>query len=148
MDKKINKKCVAAMLLLNSAAWLLFLMMDAIAELLLNDDGILDYGLFSIPCLLTVLYILFEKRLFDVVRFRAKYNLLLTVSFVLTDAVLGGITWLLCLGANIWLIPQPNRGWFSLNGIEYLIFPFTYGITSLILGFLMKLTAYIVHRRK
>ena len=140
MDKKEKEKCVAAMLLLNIVAWVLFLMMDAVAELLLNMDGILDYGFFTIPCVLTVLFITFEKKLFDTVRFRAKYNLLLTISFVLFAAVFGGMAWILGM-EDIWLIPQANRGWFSLNGIEYLIFPFTYGIVSLILGFVLKLVS-------
>ena len=105
MDKKEKERCVTAMLLLNIAAWLIFLIME--------------------------------------------YNLLLTVSFVLAATVLGGIVWFLCLTMNIWLIPQANRGWFiSLNGIEYLIFPFTYGIISLILGFVIKLITYIVYRKK
>ena len=144
MDKKEKERCVTAMLLLNIAAWLIFLIMDAAAELLLNEDGVLDYGFFTIPCVLTVLYLIVEKRLFTMVRFKAKYNLLLTVSFVLAATVLGGIVWFLCLTMNIWLIPQANRGWFiSLNGIEYLIFPFTYGIISLILGFVIKLITYI-----
>lgn len=149
MDKKEKERCVTAMLLLNIAAWLIFLIMDAAAELLLNEDGVLDYGFFTIPCVLTVLYLIVEKRLFTMVRFKAKYNLLLTVSFVLAATVLGGIVWFLCLTMNIWLIPQANRGWFiSLNGIEYLIFPFTYGIISLILGFVIKLITYIVYRKK
>lgn len=148
MDKKEKERCVTAMFLLNIAAWLIFLIMDAAAELLLNEDGVLDYGFFTIPCVLTVLYIIVEKRLFAMVRFKARYNLLLTVSFVLTAAVLGGIVWFMCLTMNIWPIPQANRGWISLNGIEYLIFPFTYGIISLILGFVIKLIAYIVYRRK
>ena len=149
MDKKEKERCVTAMLLLNIAAWLIFLIMDAAAELLLNEDGVLEYGFFTIPCVLTVLYLIVEKRLFTMVRFKAKYNLLLTVSFVLAATVLGGIVWFLCLTMNIWLIPQANRGWFiSLNGIEYLIFPFTYGIISLILGFVIKLITYIVYRKK
>ena len=149
MDKKEKERCVTAMLLLNIAAWLIFLIMDAAAELLLNEDRVLDYGFFTIPCVLTVLYLIVEKRLFTMVRFKAKYNLLLTVSFVLAATVLGGIVWFLCLTMNIWLIPQANRGWFiSLNGIEYLIFPFTYGIISLILGFVIKLITYIVYRKK
>ena len=149
MDKKEKERCVTAMFLLNIAAWLIFLIMDAAAELLLNEDGVLDYGFFTIPCVLTVLYLIVEKRLFTMVRFKAKYNLLLTVSFVLAATVLGGIVWFLCLTMNIWLIPQANRGWFiSLNGIEYLIFPFTYGIISLILGFVIKLITYIVYRKK
>lgn len=149
MDKKEKERCVTATFLLNIAAWLIFLIMDATAELLLNEDGVLDYGFFTIPCVLTVLYLIVEKRLFTMVRFKAKYNLLLTVSFVLAATVLGGIVWFLCLTMNIWLIPQANRGWFiSLNGIEYLIFPFTYGIISLILGFVIKLITYIVYRKK
>ena len=149
MDKKEKERCVTAMFLLNIAAWLIFLIMDAAAELLLNEDGVLDYGFFTIPCVLTVLYLIVEKRLFTMVRFKARYNLLLTVSFVLTAAVLGGIVWFMCLTMNIWPIPQANRGWFiSLNGIEYLIFPFTYGIISLILGFVIKLITYIVYRKK
>lgn len=149
MDKKEKERCVTAAFLLNIAAWLIFLIMDATAELLLNEDGVLDYGFFTIPCVLTVLYLIVEKRLFTMVRFKAKYNLLLTVSFVLAATVLGGIVWFLCLTMNIWLIPQANRGWFiSLNGIEYLIFPFTYGIISLILGFVIKLITYIVYRKK
>lgn len=149
MDKKEKERCVTATFLLNIAAWLIFLIMDAAAELLLNEDGVLDYGFFTIPCVLTVLYLIVEKRLFTMVRFKAKYNLLLTVSFVLAATVLGGIVWFLCLTMNIWLIPQANRGWFiSLNGIEYLIFPFTYGIISLILGFVIKLITYIVYRKK
>lgn len=149
MDKKEKERCVTAAFLLNIAAWLIFLIMDAAAELLLNEDGVLDYGFFTIPCVLTVLYLIVEKRLFTMVRFKAKYNLLLTVSFVLAATVLGGIVWFLCLTMNIWLIPQANRGWFiSLNGIEYLLFPFTYGIISLILGFVIKLITYIVYRKK
>lgn len=148
MDKKEKEKCVAAIFLLNIAAWLFFLMLDAIAELLLDMDGILDGGFFTIPCVLTVLYFIFEKKLFDTVRFRAKYNLLLAISFVLIAAVFGGIAWILCF-EDIWLIPQGNRGIFGgLNGLEYLVFPFTYGIVSLILGFVLKLVSYILYRRK
>lgn len=148
MDKKEKEKCVAAIFLLNIAAWLFFLMLDAIAELLLDMDGILDGGFFTIPCVLTVLYFILKKKLFDTVRFRAKYNLMLTVSFVLIAAVFGGIAWILCF-EDIWLIPQGNRGIFGgLNGLEYLVFPFTYGIVSLILGFVLKLVSYILYRRK
>lgn len=148
MDKKEKEKCVAAMLLLNIAAWLLFLMMDAVAELLLDMDGILDGGFLTIPFVLTVLFIIFEKKLFDIVRFRAKYNLLLAMSFVLFAAVFGGIAWILCM-EDIWLIPQGCRGFLGgLNGVEYLAFPFAYGIVSLILGFVFKLVSYILYRRK
>ena len=96
MDKKEMEKCIAAMLLLNILSWILFLMLDAVAELLLDTDGILDGGFFTIPCVLTVLYFIFEKKLFYTVRFRAKYNLLLPISFVLFTAVFGGIAWILC----------------------------------------------------
>lgn len=72
----------------------------------------------------------------------------MTVSFVLIAAVFGGIAWILCF-EDIWLIPQGNRGIFGgLNGLEYLVFPFTYGIVSLILGFVLKLVSYILYRRK
>lgn len=148
MNEDERKKCLIAMALLNIAAWVLFIMMDAVAELLLNADGIFDYGWFTIPCILTVLYMVFEKKLFGVVRFKAKYNLLMTGSFILMVVILGAIAWFLCLTLDIWLIPQPSRGWFDLNGIEYLIFPFTYGIVSLILGFVLKLISYILYRRK
>lgn len=147
MNGKIIEKCVAAILLLNVLAWLIFLMMDAIAELLLNESSFLDAGLLSIPCILTVFYIILEKKLFGTVRFNAKYNLCMSASFIIFDTLFGAIVWQAAEN-DIWLIPQGGGSFFNLNGIEYAMFPFTYGIVFLILGFVIKLISYIVYRRK
>lgn len=148
MTKKEKVKCVIAMFIWNIAAWSLFMLMDAVAEFWLDEDGVLDSGLLTIPIVLTVLYAVLEKKLFGTVRFEKKYNRLLVVSFILITAVFGVIVGLLCLEWDIWLVPQQSRpGFMRLNGAEYVVFPFTYGLVSLVLGFVIKLTAYILYRR-
>ncbi|MBD5520274.1 MAG: hypothetical protein HDR03_03485 [Lachnospiraceae bacterium] len=142
------KKCVIAMFLLNVLAWIIFLMMDAIAEFLLNKSYFPDLGCFSIPCILTVLYMILERKLFATVRFNAKYNLCMAASFIMFASLFGAIVWLAVIN-DIWLIPQYERGpLFDLNGVEYLFFPIAFGIVSLILGFVIKLISYILYRRK
>ena len=142
------KKCVIAMFLLNVLAWLIFLMMDAIAEFLLNVPYFPDLGCFSIPCILTVLYMILERKLFGTVRFNAKYNLCMAASFIIFTSLFGAVVWLAVIN-DIYLITQYERGpLFDLNGVEYLFFPVAFGIVSLILGFVIKLISYILYRRK
>ena len=89
-----------------------------------------------------------EKRLFGTVRFNAKYNLCLSASFIVFDTLFGAIVWQETITNDIWLIPQGGGSFFNFNGIEYGLFPFTYGIVSLILGLVIKLISYILYRRK
>lgn len=147
INREIIKRCVTAMLLLNILAWLIFLMMDAIAELLLDELGLLDSGLLSIPCILTLFYMILEKKLFGTVRFNAKYNLCMSASFIIFVTLFGVIVWQ-AVTYDIWLIPQGGGSFFNLNGIEYGLFPFTYGFVSLILGLVIKLISYILYRKK
>lgn len=142
------KKCMIAMFLLNVLAWVIFLMMDAIAEFLLNIPYFPDLGCFSIPCILTVLYMILERKLFGTDRFNAKYNFCMAASFIIFASLFGAIVWLAVYN-DIWLIPQYKRGLLlDLNGIEYPFFSVAFGIVSLILGFVIKLISYILYRRK
>ncbi|MCM1160900.1 MAG: hypothetical protein NC412_06720 [Roseburia sp.] len=77
--KNEYKKCFYFILLLNIASWFLFIILDAVAEIIFGSDLILDGGLISIPCILTISYSIAEKKKFDSVRFKIKFNIFLYV---------------------------------------------------------------------
>ncbi|MBD5544624.1 MAG: hypothetical protein HDR01_10420 [Lachnospiraceae bacterium] len=142
MAKSEYKKCFYFIILLNIVSWILFILLDAIAEILLWEDMFLDGGLISIPCILTIVYVIMERKIFHEIRFKAKFNTLLVCLFVITVFLFGAFDFFL-LSKGIIIIPQ-KKGF--LNGIEYVFFPFCYGIISLLLGFIIKIIIYILYK--
>lgn len=140
--KNEYKKCFYFVLLLNIASWFLFIILDAVAEIIFGSDLILDGGLISIPCILTIVYCIVEKRKFDSVCFKMKYNIFLICIFVIITFLFGAFDFFL-LSKGIILIPQYGK---FLDGVEYVIFPFSYSIISLLLGFVIKIVSYITYK--
>ena len=138
------RKCFLFVLILNIASWVLFIILDAIAEIILKVDRLLDGGLISIPCILTIFYVIVESKIFDTVRFKIKFNIFLICIFLII-VFLFGILDFFFLFRNIYFVPQRLN---LLNGIEYVIFPFSYGIISLLLGLILKIIIYVLYKIK
>lgn len=138
------KKCFYFVLVLNIMSWLLFILFDAIAEIIFGCDMLFDGGLISIPCFLTIFYFVVEKKIFYEIRFKLKFNIFLIFIFAITVFLFGILDFFL-LSKNLILVPQ--KGLF-LDGIEYILFPFAYGIISLSFGFIIKITYFILNKIK
>ena len=116
--------------------------MDAIAEIILKVDMLLDGELISIPCILIIFYVIFESKIFDTVRFKIKFNIFLICISVIIIFFLEH--WIYLLN-NIYFVSQ-RLG--LLDKIEYEFFLFLYGIISLLLGLIIKIIIYVLYINK
>lgn len=80
--KSEYRKCFCLVLVLNIVSWVLFILLDMVAEIILNADRFLDGGLISIPCILTIVYFIVERKMFREICFRARFNIFLICIFV------------------------------------------------------------------
>lgn len=89
--RNIYKKCFFYLFILNAISWVLFILFDAIAELIFQEDMFLDGGLISIPCFLTIYSIFFEVKNVRETRFTIKYNIFIVGIFVIMVFIFGSL---------------------------------------------------------
>lgn len=143
----MKEKIISEMLVYQIVAWLAFIGFDAFAEYILDCSNVLDAGLISIPCILILVFLVREKKVWAEKRFASDYNLCVAVSHILLTVAFGAVIWIMA-ERDVWLIKQKNRGFIlDLNGIEYLLYPFTLFAATFVAA-IIKTIMYFVWKSK